>query len=421
MYFTIDQRPFNNPAFCKEVTETIKKYAQEHNFPYTDLIRAKRTADGSSYEWHIYPNVLLKHLAVIDYLETHLSSHYPAEMKRLKRELNTSVPDLLTDISEMVSGKSFEATLKADCKNIYASAKNQSCYTGALIDYENPQSIIGLFIYKDACQLEGCNDYSDLVDKELLIHGEISYYQPANCFQLKATSINVLGDCTRLKNEKLWETECFDILRSWDEVRTYPEPKKPSRIGLVANIHTQGYHDFMQTLEKNFGKYMPEIVLFDITMDAESITNTLSNIKYTYEDEFDYVAIVRGGGDKESLIKLCEPPVLSVIHALGNVVTGIGHTDDFLLCGRAAHYDAGTPTAAAHFLKTMDSKFYSQQRRIELAIKSEETKARTGFQSDRERADYWEQAYKRLEADYNELMNDSQSKGLWSAIKNLFC
>ena len=85
MYFTIDQRPFNNPAFCKEVTETIKKYAQEHNFPYTDLIRAKRTADGSSYEWHIYPNVLLKHLAVIDYLDTHLSRHYPSEMKRLKR------------------------------------------------------------------------------------------------------------------------------------------------------------------------------------------------------------------------------------------------------------------------------------------------------------------------------------------------
>ena len=35
--YIIDQKPFNSPAFCKEVTENIKKYAEQNNFKYTDL------------------------------------------------------------------------------------------------------------------------------------------------------------------------------------------------------------------------------------------------------------------------------------------------------------------------------------------------------------------------------------------------
>ena len=90
-----------------------------------------------------------------------------------------------------------------------------------------------------------------------------------------------------------------------------------------------------------------------VTLDVANIVDALMSLKQ--EPDLDYIAIVRGGGDKESLVKLCEPAMLRAIHDLGNVVTGIGHTEDKLLCGRAALYDAGTPTGAAQFIKAMDT------------------------------------------------------------------
>lgn len=40
--YIIDQKPFNSPDFCKEVTENIKKYAEQNNFKSTDLLRARK-------------------------------------------------------------------------------------------------------------------------------------------------------------------------------------------------------------------------------------------------------------------------------------------------------------------------------------------------------------------------------------------
>lgn len=417
--YVIDQKPFNSPAFCKEVTENIKKYAEQNDFKYNDLLSARRTKDGNGYDWHINVDVLLQNIPVIDFLKTALSEKYPEQMALLIKELTFSVGSLLTRISDLVGSQSFETTLIADCKDIRTS-KTGDYYIGSLIDYEAPNTIIGLFISKNRCKLEECDDFGLLQDKKLLIQGKVTYYKDQNYFQIHADSIKVIGKCTMLDNLEHWENTCSDILRSWDEVRSYPEPiKKITKIGLVGNSNNQGYKDFINTLDKSFGKYVPEVVERDVdAMNVENIVAALESLQA--ESELDYIAIVRGGGDKESLTKLCHPSMLRAIHALGNIVTGIGHSDDYLLCGRAALYDAGTPTAAAQFIKTMDSRFYSQQKRNETARKIQETKSRTGFRNEKERADYWEAAYKQLEKDYNELLEDNKPKGILGAIKSFF-
>lgn len=416
--YIIDQKPFNSPYFCKEVTENIKKFADERNIKSSDLWAARKNKTTNLYEWHINEDMMLEHPDVVEYLKAALSGKYPEQMAQLSQELTFSVDGLLAKVSKIVEGKSFQTVLVADCKSIYPTKNNESC-VGSLIDYETPQTIIGLFIYRKRCKLDGCAAFGELLDKKLFIQGEVSYYQPSNCFQVKAYSIKVLGQCTRLQKETEWEQECSDILRTWDEVKSYPqEPVKPLKIGLVSNSTAQGYKDFKDTLNKSFAQYVPEIVEYDVTLDVPNIVNALMELREV--PGLDYIAIVRGGGDKESLMKLCEPAMLRAIHSLGNVVTGIGHTDDYLLCGRAALHDAGTPTAAAQFIKAMDIASYKSKQRQETAKKIQETKKRTGFRNDKERADHWEKAYKQLEQAYNELLEDSKPKGILGTLKRLF-
>jgi hypothetical protein len=418
--YIIDQAPFNSDSFCKEVTENIKKYAEMNDFKYTDLLRAKRLKDRDGYEWHVDVDMLLENIPVVDFLKTALDERYPEQTKLLLQELSFSTKNLLEKISTLVSSQSFETTLIADCKEIHASNTAADVYTGALIDYEAPRTVIGLFFNKNYCKLIDCEDFSKLLDKKLLIQGTVSYFQKMNCFQIKASSIKVIGECTRLQKLNHWENICADILRTWEGVQPYPEPtKKPDKIILVGNSDTQGYNDFVETFKKSFGKNAPHLEKHNVdTMTVENIVPVLESLQN--ETDIDYVAIVRGGGDKESLAQYCEPSMLRAIHALGNVVTGIGHSDDKLLCGRAALYDAGTPTAAAQFIKTMDNNFSSQERRKKAAREIKEALARTGFKNDKERAEHWEKAYKQLKKAYDELLEDSKTKGLRRILKNLF-
>ena len=416
--YIIDQKPFNSPAFCIEVTENIKKYADSRNIKPSDLWAARKNKTSGIYEWHINEELLMANPEVITCLRVALAEKYPQQMKRLLDELTFSVDSVLSKVSQMVEGRSFQATLKADCKIIYPT-KNNEGWVGSLIDYNSPQTSIGLYVYTKYCKAEGFNDYSKLLDKKLVVQGEIYYRSKSNCFQIKANSIKVIGDCTRMTKEAEWAAECEDILRTWDEVRSYPpEPVKPRKIGLVSSKTAQGYNDFINTLNICFEKkkYKPKVVECNcVTLDVANIVDALMSLKQ--EPDLDYIAIVRGGGDKESLVKLCEPAMLRAIHDLGNVVTGIGHTEDKLLCGRAALYDAGTPTGAAQFIKAMDTACYSQ----ETARKIQETKAKTGFRNDKERADHWEAAYKQLEKAYNDLLEEnSKPKGIFGVIKSFF-
>ena len=414
--YIIDQKPFGSPDFCKAVTETMKKYAEERNLKASDLWVARRNKDIDRYEWHVGEDKLLEHRDAIAYLESALSGKYPAQMATLSEELSFSLDSLFAKVSKIVEGKAFRAAIIADCKSIWS--RDGENYAGSLIDYDKPQTTVGLYLHEGRCKAEGYGNPEDLVRKKLLIHGEVSYYQPSNGFQIKASSIKVIGDCTMLQMESRWESECSGLLRTWEEVRSYPsEPSNPRKIGLVSNRNAQGYNDFMNTLKESF-KNVPEIVEHNITLDVQNIVKALTELKDI--PDIDYTVIVRGGGDRESLTRLCEPAMLRAIHSLGNVVTGIGHTDDKLLCGRAALYDAGTPTGAARFLKDMSTAFFRKQQQRKTAQKIEETKARTGFRNDKERADYWEEAYRQLEKAYNELIEDSKPKGILGAIKSLF-
>lgn len=131
-------------------------------------------------------------------------------------------------------------------------------------------------------------------------------------------------------------------------------PVPANRIAIISSPTAAGYEDFLDQLHRNaFGfvfytKLFPAIMQGDRSED--SIISALERI-YQYQDCFDAVVIIRGGGatsdlscfDSYLLAASCAQFPLPII-------TGIGHERDETVVDIVAHTRAKTPTAVAEFL-----------------------------------------------------------------------
>ena len=131
-------------------------------------------------------------------------------------------------------------------------------------------------------------------------------------------------------------------------------PVPANRIAIISSPTAAGYEDFCNQLANNsmgfvfYTKLFPAIMQGDRAED--SIIEALERI-YEYQDCFDAVVIIRGGGatselscfDSYLLAASCAQFPLPII-------TGIGHERDETVLDIVAHTRAKTPTAVAEFL-----------------------------------------------------------------------
>ena len=131
-------------------------------------------------------------------------------------------------------------------------------------------------------------------------------------------------------------------------------PVPANRIAVISSPTAAGYEDFLDQLNRNsygfafYPKLFPAIMQGDRA--EESIISALERI-YAYQEHFDVVVIIRGGGatsdlssfDSYLLAASCAQFPLPII-------TGIGHERDDTVLDIVAHTRAKTPTAVAEFL-----------------------------------------------------------------------
>ncbi len=131
-------------------------------------------------------------------------------------------------------------------------------------------------------------------------------------------------------------------------------PVPANRIAIISSPTAAGYEDFLDQLHNNaFGfvfytKLFPAIMQGDRAED--SIISALERI-YEYQDCFDVVVIIRGGGATSDLS--CFDSYLLAASCAQfplPIVTGIGHERDETVLDIVAHTRAKTPTAVAEFL-----------------------------------------------------------------------
>ncbi len=192
-----------------------------------------------------------------------------------------------------------------------------------------------------------------------------------------------LGELARQKLETVERLKQEGIFNMNKELEF---PLVPQKIAIISSKTAAGYKDFMEQLSNNPYQYKFYTKLFPAVLQGDqaekSIIKALDKI-FAYEEFFDVVVIIRGGGAKSDL------GVFDLYNLAANVaqyplpvITGIGHEKDESITDLVAYKKLKTPTAVADFLveklydfeSLIKTKFDHFQNLIKQYIKQENLK-----------------------------------------------
>lgn len=231
-----------------------------------------------------------------------------------------------------------------------------SCPKGllyTLLDNHNINKTIQLLVPTEILRRDFKTDKSDDISDDIRVEvsGTVQFYSPKASMQMIAHSIKILGQCSRLDEERKYKKECKPYFRNGDEQKNFTINNTITDVGLITGGTVtnpiQGAKDFINKLpiELKNSLHSEYIKISDIN----EIITALHRLNE--DGTCQIIAIVRGGGSKESLVCYSDPKLVKAIFKSPiPVVTGIGHSSDNLLCEKAACYNAGTPTEAANFI-----------------------------------------------------------------------
>ncbi len=187
----------------------------------------------------------------------------------------------------------------------------------------------------------------------ILFQATISY-DPLYGLSLRILDIDPAFSLGQLELEK---QESIDRLKReglFDANKRLPFPVVPKRLALISVETSKGYADFLKILQGNPWGYRFERTLFPALLQGDksiaSIIHQLANIAERVE-EYDVVAIIRGGGGEVGLSSYNHYLLASAIARFPiPVMTGIGHSTNETVSEMVAYQNAITPSELADFL-----------------------------------------------------------------------
>ena len=203
---------------------------------------------------------------------------------------------------------------------------------------------------------------------KVLLQAKVEYHEVYG-FSLNIRDIDpvyTLGDMARPRREIIRRLEEDGVLEMNRELEL---PLVPQRIAVISSPTAAGLQDFLDQLHNNPHKFVFYTKLFPAVMQGgeapRSIINALDLI-YEYEDLFDAVVIIRGGGAQLDLV--CFDQYELAFHVAQfplPVITGIGHEKDDTVIDLVAHTRMKTPTAVAEFLISGALRFSQELKELE--------------------------------------------------------
>ena len=169
-------------------------------------------------------------------------------------------------------------------------------------------------------------------------------------------ALHTIGDMERRRQQTIEQLQKEGV---WDMNRSLPMPLVVQRVAVISSATAAGYRDFMKELERS--AYRIETELFEATMQGEKCDESIVAALYAVaerSDEFDAVAIIRGGGSTGDLE--CYNSYLlafAVTQFPLPVLTGIGHDKDTSVTDMVAHTPLKTPTAVAAWIDQRATDF----------------------------------------------------------------
>ena len=211
---------------------------------------------------------------------------------------------------------------------------------------------------------------------KILIQCSVSYHA---VYGLSLVISNIdpaytLGETERLRRQtiaQLQEEGVFEMNRDLEL------PEAVQRIAVISSPKAAGYRDFMQELEAS--PYRFEVTLFAAVMQGEAAESSTVEALDTVAgqgDEFDAVAIIRGGGSTSDLGCFDNYRICAYVAQFPlPVITGIGHDKDVSVADQVAHTSLKTPTAVAAFFVNRAAELHG--RLADLYDTVEQTARRT--------------------------------------------
>jgi exodeoxyribonuclease VII large subunit len=131
-------------------------------------------------------------------------------------------------------------------------------------------------------------------------------------------------------------------------------PLVPQRVAVISAPDSKGFEDFLNKLTRNVFGYRFEVTLFSALLQgdgaASQMTSRLVEI-FTNLNDYDIVAIVRGGGGSIDLNCFNDYKLSRAVARFPlPVITGVGHTTNISVVDEVAYADRITPTDAADFI-----------------------------------------------------------------------
>ncbi|MFH2141808.1 MAG: exodeoxyribonuclease VII large subunit [Bacteroidota bacterium] len=137
--------------------------------------------------------------------------------------------------------------------------------------------------------------------------------------------------------------------------------ESPQKIAVISSETAAGYGDWLNQIKNNTRGYVFYHKLFPAIMQGDKAESTIIsalNKINEYQDFFDLVVIIRGGGSQSDMNCFNRYELASNIAQFPlPVITGIGHERDETICDLVACKKLKTPTAVAEFLVNRLSDF----------------------------------------------------------------
>lgn len=208
------------------------------------------------------------------------------------------------------------------------------------------------------------------VGMKVLVRVTISYHELYGLsFQIQDIDPTyTLGDLEQQRQQTIARLQEEGV---WDMNRELDVPRVPQRVAIVSSANAAGYQDFCKEIARS--PYRVELTLFDAFMQGhgteDSIIEALERVAER-ADDFDVVALIRGGGSQSDLscfnsYRLCA----HVAQFPLPVVTGIGHDKDESVTDMVAALRLKTPTAVAAWVCEQVADFAAEVEQLEERIR----------------------------------------------------
>ena len=198
---------------------------------------------------------------------------------------------------------------------------------------------------------------------KILVQVSVEYH-PSYGFSLNIKDIDpvyTVGDMAMQRKEIISRLQNEGVFEMNKELEL---PLVPQNIAVISSATAAGFQDFMNQLEDNENGFVFYTKLFEATMQGAetepSIIDALERI-FNYDDFFDAVVIIRGGGATADLSSFDSYDLaFNITQFPLPIITGIGHEKDDTIIDLVAHTRMKTPTAVAEFLIAGVARFYER-------------------------------------------------------------